>query len=248
MENARHPKTHKPINFVEHVKEFGNDELEEHERALCPVCWKGLSNRAGKTPKSHGHFAHRSSTGFCPTKIASGRPYDNLFPRSPNPLHAQQIKNLFRENWQYHFVVLNKFVHGLHADEFKEILKLANQQRIWEYANLEEFQIPYILATLRDFPPHTGFHFSDGSPARKLWFRCWFDSTIARYDDLWIHRSDAPKFIRGWYKNSNSKKKPNTDDLIDVHEMEFRLIAIEELTQPFKSIIFKLQPFVDTYF
>ena len=33
-----------------------------------------------------------------------------------------------------------------------KVIGIATQERIWEYANLEEYQIPYIFATLMDYP------------------------------------------------------------------------------------------------
>lgn len=116
--------------------------------------------------------------------------------------------------------MLNWLVKGLAADEFIEIIKAANRERIWEYAQLEVVQLPYIFATLADFPQSRSFKGRDGTPARKKWFRCWFDATVQRYDDLWIHREGPLLFWRAWYDLPPGKRKPGSEDLNDSYDME----------------------------
>lgn len=116
--------------------------------------------------------------------------------------------------------MLNWLVKGLSVDEFIDIIKTANNERIWEYAQLEAFQIPFVFATLADFPQSKSFKGKDGLPVRKKWFRCWFDATVQRYDDLWIHRETPLLFWRAWYDLPAGKRKPSSEDLIDSYGLE----------------------------
>lgn len=190
------------------------------ERARCPVCNQRLSVVASSTPDSFGHFAHMRGSGFCPTKSKAAAPYAGLPPRDPDQQAARRIKADFLANWQKHFSRLDWIVKGLAINEFIDVIRAANQERIWEYASLEEFQLPYVFATLMDFPPGRSYKNKDGSPVRQLWFRCWFDTSVQRYDDLWIHRSTPLMFWRAWYGLPEGKRKPKAEDLIDSYGSE----------------------------
>lgn len=166
-EKALHPERGGRITVPEHIQEYGNDELEEWEKALCPVCKRPLNNVAPSSVDSIGHFAHQRNSGYCPTKASAAAPYCGLPPRNPDPTAAIRIKTAFLENWQEHFSMLNWLVKGLSVDEFIDIIKTANNERIWEYAQLEAFQIPFVFATLADFPQSKSFKGKDGLPVRK---------------------------------------------------------------------------------
>ncbi|WP_157174258.1 hypothetical protein [Herbaspirillum sp. GW103] len=220
MRKACHPDTNKRITVPEYIRDFGNDAVETHEQVTCPVCKQRLNIVAPSTVDSVGHFAHRRNSGYCPTKNKAAAPYVGLHPHHPDPEAANRIKTIFLQNWQKHFKMLDWLVKGLAVDEFISVLRAANEERIWEYAQLREFQLPYIFATLMDFPPSHSYREKDGSPARKNWFRCWFDATVQRYDDLWIHRQEPLMFWRAWYELPEGKKKPRSEDLLDSYGME----------------------------
>lgn len=220
MRSAFHPNRNCKITVPEYIKDIGNDSVTTNERARCPVCNQRLSVVAHSTPDSIGHFAHLKGSGFCPTKSGAAAPYAGLHPRDPDQEAARRIKKAFLANWQKHFFRLDWIVKGLAIDEFIDVIKTANQERIWEYTNLEEFQLPYIFATLMDFPPSRGYIKKNGTPARHCWFRCWFDASVQRYDDLWIHRKTPLMFWRAWYGIPQGRRKPKTEDLIDSYGLE----------------------------
>lgn len=227
MRNAYHPERDEKINVPQYVEEKGNDPVPAWERARCPICDQRLNVVASSSVDSIGHFAHQKNSNFCPTKSKTAAPYAGLPPRNPDPEAARRIKATFLANWPKHFSMLNWIVKGLAVDEFVDVIRTANQERIWEYAQLEEFQLPYIFATLMDFPPSRSYLGKDGRPSRKKWFRCWFDASVQRYDDLWIHRETPLTFWRAWYELPKGKRKPNAEDLIDSYE---RLLTEEFLT------------------
>ena len=220
MRKAFHPDRDERITVVQHIDEFGNDPLEENEKTRCPVCKRRLNIVAPSTTGTTGHFAHQKKSGYCPTKANAAAPYCGLPPRNPDPAAAIRIKTSFLEKWQKHFSMLDWLVKGLAIEEFIKVITTANRERIWEYAKLEPFQLPYVFATLLDFPPSRSFKGKDGNPVRKKWFRCWFDATVQCYDDLWIQRDTPLLFWRAWYDLPAGKKKPSSEDLLDSYGME----------------------------
>lgn len=109
-----------------------------------------MTNRAASSPDATGHFAHMPKSGYCPTEVTSGIPYLGLPPRGPDTVHAKRIKSQFANQWENHFVRLNEIVNGLHFEEFKKVILIADQERIWEYANLNAYQLPNIFSTLME--------------------------------------------------------------------------------------------------
>ena len=238
MRNAIHPLHDTKINVPDYIRDFGNDAVKFGERPRCPVCNQRLYVVASSSPDSIGHFAHMKNSGFCPTKSEAATPYAGLHPRNPDQEAARRIKKAFLANWEKHFYKLSYIVKELGENEFIDVILVANKEKIWEYANLEEFQLPYIFATLMDFPPSRSKKDKDGSPKRKCWFRCWFDSSVQRYDDLWIHRPSPLKFWRAWYSPPKGKGKPKAEDLINSYE--------DDLSADFLTYDIKLQERVVT--
>jgi hypothetical protein len=213
MRSALHPDRDENITVPDYIKEFGKHQKITTERARCPVCKQRLTIVAASSPDSIAHFAHLKLSGFCPTKIKSAAPYSDLYPQQPSPEAALKIRKLFLINWAKHFNQLDRLVKGLSITEFIDVIRTANRERIWEYANLEEFQLPYIFATLVDFPPSSSYKGKDGKRVRQNWFRCWFDASVQRYDDLWIHRETPLMFWRAWYDLPAGRRKPKIEDL-----------------------------------
>jgi hypothetical protein len=230
MRCALHPDRDEQITVPSYIKAFGKHTNILIEQARCPICKQRLTIVAASSPDSIAHFAHRKGSGFCPTKIKSAAPYAGLPPRQPNRETALRIRSAFLENWARHFTQLNWLVKGLSTDEFIDVVRTANQERIWEYANLEEFQLPYIFATLMDFPPSRSYKTKDGKPARHKWFRCWFDASVQRYDDLWIHRDTPLIFWRAWYNLPAGCRKPKIEDLSDSYGSELSDEFLSKIT------------------
>lgn len=219
MRKALHPLKNEEINVPEYICDFGNSVNVDTERVRCPICKQRMYVVASSAPNSIGHFAHMPNAAFCPTKIKSAAPYAALPPLHPDPEAARIIKKTFRKNWEKHFKQLNTLVHGLAYTEFINIMKAANAARVWEYAKLEEFQLPYVFATLMDFPPEKSYTPKGKPPVRICYFRCWFDASVQRYDDLWIHRNTPLQLWRAWYRLPEGKRKPSIDDLISAEAM-----------------------------
>lgn len=227
MRNAIHPHTKKTITVSDYIKDFGNDSQRElKDFPFCPFCNQRMTIVAKSTANSTGHFKHFPNSNFCPSKEKSGIPYANLQPLNPDAKHAEELKKIFVSNWQAHFSQIDFLVKGLSKKEFLTLLTLANRARIWEYAHLEEFQIPFILSTLMDFPPQNSRNDKDKQKIRKYYFRCFFDSTVQRYDDLWIYQPTSIQFWRAWYQ-TEANRKPRIEDLYNAYPFEMSAKFLE---------------------
>lgn len=247
MHKAFHPYKNDRITVADHIAEFGKSFPVDGERARCPFCKQQMAIRASSAPSAIGHFAHMPKSGFCPSKELSGMPYLGKYPKNPDQHHARQIKLEFVNNWQKHFIQLYELVPGLHYEEFKNAIKQASAERIWEYANLEQYHLPYILATIMDYPSTTSYKNKKGASVRKCWFRCWFDSSVQNYNDLWIHRHEPLSLIRAWYRQPVSGK-PKLDDLLDFYPLPVTadFLQTEKTLSP--VVVRILTPWIDRYF
>ena len=249
MLKARHPDSDRKITVPQHKADFGNDFLNQYELARCPVCNQRLKAIAASSTGAVAHFAHQRGSLFCPSKIEHEGPYRGLTPRNPDLEAARRIRQLFRENWAKHFEELNWLVKGLAVDEFTNAILIANQERIWEYAQLQEYQLPYVFATLLDFPPHRSYiDKKTNKPKRTCWFRCWFDSSVQRYDDLWIHRTTPLQFWRGWYNVPKGKRKPRIENLEDCYPMELSDDFLTRESSPPAYVVTKISTWLDRHF
>lgn len=244
MRTALHPYTNTQISVAGYIKDFGNDNITQEERALCPICKQRMSLVAPSTPNSEGHFAHLPRSGFCPTKAKAGNPYSGLLPKYPDIEAATLAKKEFFSQWEKHFHKLSSLVIGLDVKEFIDVLKLSMKEHIWEYAALQQLHLPYIFATMMDYPPAKSYK-RNGVPIRKYWFRCWFDSDVTCYDDLWIRRTTPLGFWRGSYNLPAGKRKPSIEDLVRCYELEMTHEFLEDTksTLP-KSIVDKVNKFI----
>lgn len=220
MKKVYHPYKNFKIDPIEYIREFGNNKLNDEELARCPICNQRMTLVSPSSPNAHIHFRHKPKSGYCPSKSQNTAAYLGLYPLHPDEFTAQKIKDSFKKNWQKHYVKLNFLVKGLSVSEFINVLKISNREHIWEYSKLEEFYLPYIFATRTDFSPKSSYRMKDGSFFRKKYFRCWFDPSVKRYDDLWITRDTPLLFWRAWYELPEGKTKPSLQDLIDSYPSE----------------------------
>lgn len=243
MHKALHPHNNQKITVAEHIMEFGNYNLETWERARCPFCKCRMGNKAASSPNSDGHFFHMPNSGYCPSKEHSGTLYASKHPRAPDLIAARRMKLHFLQNWGKHFRRINWIVKGLEVNEFKDLIRLADQERIWEYAALQEYQLPYIFSTLKDFPVEESLKVKD-EYIRKYYFRCWFDSSVRQYDDLWIHRAEPPMFYRAWFIQPK-RGKPKMDDIAGYYSMEMSGEFLDDPKEPSLYVIANIQTWLD---
>lgn len=218
MQEALHPHhDNRSITVDDHILEFGNDskKVAPPDRARCPICKQYLKIVSPSSPNTIKHFSHISGGGWCPAKEIAKNPYLGLSAKSPDIEMARRIKHAFAANWQRHYDKLRSLVPYLSLDEFTEILKIANREKIWYYKDINEGVLPYIFATLIDFTPDNSY-----KKSRKYWLCFLFDNTVRGYDDLWIYRDVPLKFWRASFSKMKGKSRPKLDDLVRITEVE----------------------------
>lgn len=239
MTIALHPDRDTQITIIDYLTEFGNDPLEEHHQARCLFCKQRLPARAVGSIKRKAHFWHKRLGEFCPAKDLTKKPYRHLTPTNPDPAAAKRMRKVFREDWEKHYSQVRTFIPGLSAQEFCNLIKRANRQRIWEYADLEAWQLPYIFTTLMDFTPANSFPVN-GKPFRTYYFRCFFDSTALCYDDLWINRQNLPELWRVSFKLTGRERTPKQENMVKAKAFQLSPDWLNgELKYPPKNAVVK---------
>jgi hypothetical protein len=243
MYEALHPDTGEKISAKDYVKDFGATHRQKINRAKCPFCNDDMKlvTRQGTAY----HFAHIGNA-FCPSKESSAKPYKNLRPQTLDKESAITILNSFKQNWKYHYQHLTKIIPCFSYNEFLNLLHEAKTLHIWYYSGIQEFQIPYIFATLIDFPPENGI-IINYIPKRKLYFRFWFDASVKSYYDLWIQIQSEIQFWRASYNVSPNHKIPHIADINKFYPLEYSDKFLKEIPQFPEWIVPKVENFLAQY-
>jgi|GEM_PF-5604867 len=219
MELARHPeRDEEMITVIQYLQDFGPGPHDEKDQARCPFCKRRLLAKGFSTTETVEYFAHGPNSGFCPSKTNGVVSYGKDPPKNPDFGAAKELRRKFRTNWRKHCCKLQEIIVGLDWKEFTNAIALSNDRRIWEYAKLQEWQLPYIFATLTEFPPGNSYK-RNGVPVRKYWFRCWFDAFVQSYEDMCSYQSDL-QFWRASY-NSKGKAKPKREQICKIRPLDF---------------------------
>jgi len=177
MKIAIDPSIGQQITPEQYLARWGNKALgskEDHRpRVRCGLCDQELHHVAGRTEDSHGHFSHLPRSGYCPTKAPSALPYGHLTPVNPDPARGALIRQQAMANWRWIYQEVAERVPAFLATEFVELVRAADQDRLWEYRNLTLQQVPELFLVIRDFSPKT-----------------------SKYRDLWIRFGSVPIFDR----------------------------------------------------
>ncbi|WP_037587639.1 hypothetical protein [Stenoxybacter acetivorans] len=208
MQIALHPYKDEIIDTKKYRDEFGNN-ANLRPLARCRFCKQLMFLRAGNTLRTQEHFAHKKNSGMCPSKVMDKRPYLGLQPSKSDLTHAHELKRQFLINWQKHYTFMRQLIKNMSPYEFGDLLKRSEKLRIWEYIDLQEHEIPYILCTLADFPPQkkTERNLRHG---RFQWVRCWFNTVAEKFDDLWINgEKPVDYWVASYSLPEGSKQVPN---------------------------------------
>lgn len=212
MQQALHPDKNILISVAQYIQEFGNKPLngiDSRPKCRCQLCKQEVFEKHMSTvSSSQGNFSHYPNRGYCPIKSQSVASYIHCVPAMPNKQRALRLKQQFRKNWRQHYKQISHLAKNLKPIEFIQLLTRANQQRIWEYDQLQEYQLPYVLVTLVEFPNQTGNY----KNKRHCWFRFWFDSSVQVYDDIW-RTNTLPELWRAYYYLTGKQRTPSEDNL-----------------------------------
>jgi len=225
------PETGWQIDAETYVQRYGRKALGSIEDlrpfVWCETCTQNMRHVAGKTDDSWGHFSHFPNAGYCPTKASAARPYGSLRPTDPDPKRGMWMRQEVLHRWRWVFAVLGKYVPMLDAKEFVELIRVADNDGVWGYRNLELIQVPELLLMIRDFTPETSRRVLGQS--RKYWFRFWFSANITRINDLWITPPGEVTLFRASFTPPTGRRKiPHPDDLVKLKKMD-RIHTVPEL-------------------
>ena len=156
--------------------------------AECPYCHKDLFLRQGTKTI---HFWHGTSQEFCPSKEPFGRPYIHLTPTKPDLAHAAALRMQFKEEWQLHYLELQRLIPYMSCHEFLSLLGEALSKNIFAYTDMTIEDVPYVMVLALDYVPATSY-----KKRRKFWFRFWYDVKIRDVEDLWIVQPTEFELIR----------------------------------------------------
>ncbi len=207
MRTALHPTQNSSITVVEYIRLFGprlNHLGQKNIRppARCPACNEDMHPRGEADPEVDGVFAHKpNSTAYCPLKQSAAQPYQMLPQRNPDLAAAQQLRRSFFSHWKHHWKLLRDYAPYADITEFIALIRYADKQCIWQYRDLQEYEIPYIFLVLKDFPPIK----SKGKWLRREWIRFWFDSRVRTIDDLWIRTIGDWRIVQATYATPRAK-------------------------------------------
>ncbi|MDR2670067.1 MAG: hypothetical protein LBC14_08980 [Desulfovibrio sp.] len=196
---ALHPVSKKSISVDEYILEYGEEQREYANRALCPFLCGDKMTLVRQKGIVH-HFAHFGDY-FCPSKEDKGPQYKNSPPKNPDAKHAAEILEIFKNNLKRYYKKLKELIPFILIQEFEEILNAAKKLHIWHYSQIKEFQLPYIFASLIDFHPQSPKKYKTKS-VRELHFRFIFSHVIRCYDDLIEHEQQTVHFLRASYKQN----------------------------------------------
>ncbi|WP_152555048.1 hypothetical protein [Desulfonatronum thiodismutans] len=201
MKKALHPTEKRPITVVQYIQLFGPklDPLGKRRNrplARCPACNEAMHPRGEADPEVDGVFAHKpKSTAYCPLKESAARPYQILPPTNPDLGKAERLRSAFFLHWKHHWKLIRDYAPFADIKEFIALIRHADQQRLWQYRNIQELEVPFIFLVLKDFPPIK----SKGKWLRKEWIRFWFDSRVRSVEDLWINTTGDWRIVKAIY-------------------------------------------------
>ncbi|WP_155637712.1 hypothetical protein [Burkholderia cepacia] len=207
MREALHPTENRPITVVEYIQLFG-PRLNHlgipniRPAARCPACNEKMYPRGEANPIVDGVFYHKpNSTAYCPLKQSAAQPYKILPPKNPDLVAAQKLRSSFFSHWKFHWKLIRDYAPFADIGEFIALIHYADSRHLWQYQNIQEFEVPYIFLVLKDFPPIK----SKGKWLRREWMRFWFDARVRTIDDLWIRTTGDWRIVKAIYAVPRAK-------------------------------------------
>ncbi len=177
-----------------------------------------MKPRAAASSKLVAHFRHLSGASKCPSSIAAKAQYLILKPVGPNVAAARALRSQFKRNWRQHWACFTDLTDHGSVSEFVTVLERANRLRIWEYRGLAEEHIPYVLATLADFPVANSIPDPNPprTPQRQHWLRFWFEGAARTLEGRWNATASPPGLMRADMIDPGTGKRPSKAAVVNV--------------------------------
>jgi hypothetical protein len=150
-------------------KEFmalaGPDFREKGLYPECPACGDPVSPYGPHSVKVTSRFFHAKGS-TCSLSSSPDPRYAHLRPRGWDPAAGQRLKAEFcgAEALKQGYAVCQAIcLASLRGAEFLDFCAAADRRRVWTYADLPLWAVPYLFVTLADLPPNPKAR----HPARK---------------------------------------------------------------------------------
>ncbi|WAJ29539.1 hypothetical protein [Antarcticirhabdus aurantiaca] len=175
------------------------------------------------------HFTHPRGAA-CDTIDFARIPFDELEPGRCDPQAGRLLRVAFALNWRSHLGIMKDLVTAFSIEEFIALVKRADERRVWEYVDLPEKLLPYVLVLLADFTPDTAYRpnriYGRFRPLTR-WERFWVPERRQTLSDLWIRVPPIDYIVRGGFRLPNDPTAlPPVDDydvdtfVFDAHFLE----------------------------
>lgn len=249
MQQVIHPETHQLITAEQYIQQYPNAMIDDKSYKpplmICPHCGnRNMTLRARSSIAVPSHFVHPRDFGFCPSQENREGIYRGTRIQHPDLNNARHLKDDFRRHWKTYFKKIKELVPYLRKEEFTKLLDIANEERIWEYQNIEPYHIPYLLVTLADFPIQRADQYHKPEYCRKLYFRYWFNSQHNNYEQIIAHIGRL-SLCRASYQLEGKERMPRPERLMKIKDFP---IHNDLRQQDINDISESIERWVNRYF
>ncbi|MEI4802014.1 hypothetical protein WAZ07_11880 [Bacillus sp. FJAT-51639] len=149
------------------------------EPIICPVCEVDIRVDAEQSLVKSAYFRHPSNS-ICPTIKKNRVDYSNSLSSQIDRENGEKIIEYVKN---HSFDIFNKcttLADGLSVSEFRELIKIANDKKLWYQQGLTSLYIPYVLLTFKD-----KFKESEGGKTRNDDFYFVLEPSVQTLEQLW---------------------------------------------------------------
>lgn len=223
MHEALDARTGQPITVEAYRNRYGSlldgsNQPNVRPPAKCPVCREDLHIKGESgTSKVTKVFSHNPVLDVeqhpCPIKEGGRAKYEVLAPSSFNAANASTLRESFFSRWHLHWFQFRDYIGFAKIEDFIELLKFADDRKIWGYHHLKEYEIPLVLLVLKDFAPIKNKR-AKNEYWRKHWVRFWFPASVRNLNDYWNLQPGSRFVIKAYYSTADKAKRPNPKDFL----------------------------------
>lgn len=226
MKKAFHPKEDRYITVHDYLSEFGprldaSGKVRTRPRSRCPACLEPMKIFGEDRPLHDQVFSHIGIKNSvpCPLRNRADHRYEFLNEAPEDTEAGRRLRQNFFEKWEKHYEKMRKLLSGfMNVQDFIDLIHEADRTRLWNRANLSEWEIPYIFLVWTEWPPVKKKR--DGTILRKEWIRFWFDSRVRTLEEIWIRTQGPFRIIKAWYRDPERGGVPGLNHLIDTDVVE----------------------------
>lgn len=150
VEKAQDPIRKDLIDAEEFLTRHGANYQSQGIEPLCPVCDDVVYIASQSSLNQVTHYRHYEDQD-CPTKWLD-KFSEMLMPSAWDRLGGEKLLSefCFESNLKEAYQICRQILPRLDGDEFYKLCCAAHRRRIWRFAGLPLWAVPYLMTTLRD--------------------------------------------------------------------------------------------------